>query len=136
MTGFGSHVGNASGGGSLGSDVTVSAHENPLFIESAFSLTNGLESVVLAYTSSNNKTKITGIFATVSGPVRVRVLINSVEVRRFETSPLERNALILFSEHRPLMSAQQIEVKVELFNFYSYHSPYSGLVSLEGYIKP
>lgn len=136
MTGFGSQVGSNTGGGSLGSDVTVSGHANPYFSEGIFDLSNGNITEVFELVSTNNNFRLTGIFVTVSAAVRVRVLINDIEIRRYETSPVDRNAKIVFTEHRPLLSGQKLEITVELFSFYAYYSPYSGLYSVEGYIKP
>lgn len=116
-----------------GDNIAISAHANQIFAEAADTVTTAVFEEIFSYTSADNNTKITEVFCTVGTPSLVQLKINGAVKRQFWTSPLERNALFEFTEHRSLLNTQilSIEVKIDRLILSSYDT----FVSMEGYIS-
>ena len=115
-----------------GDNISISAHLNPLFAEASSSLTLSTYQQVFSYTSVDANTKIVFLQISVETTANIKVKINGIVKREYRTSPMERQANIIFHEHKslPIGAILTVEVQPErMFN-----SPYSVFSAMEGYI--
>ena len=116
-----------------GDNISVSAHPQQVFQEYSDIITTASFEEIFSYTSADNRTRLLNIVSTVSTPSLIQVKINGTIVRQLWTSPLERNAVFKFDEHRPLLSGQTITVEAKVERLI--HSTYETFTSLEGYLN-
>jgi hypothetical protein len=117
-----------------GDNIAISAHpaSDQIFQETSDTLTtNGYEEI-FSYTSASNATRIIEVECTAETASTFRLKINGVIKKVKRSSPLERNIIFEFKEHRPLNNgiAISVEARVDRKIF----SSYSTFTSLEGYI--
>lgn len=115
-----------------GDNVAISAHPDPIFAQNEDSLTDLLPKSVFSYTSTNSNTRVIALNVTADTPVMLKVLLNGIEIRRHFTSPMERNAHIVFEENRPIPTGTTISVVAQLFR--QFCPSYSVFTSMEGYL--
>jgi hypothetical protein len=115
-----------------GDNISISAHLNPLFAEASSSLTLSTYQQVFSYTSTNANTRISAIISSISTTANAVVKINGTIIRKFRTSPSERQASFIFYEHRPLPLGAVLTVEVQPDR--TINSPFDVFTSLEGYL--
>lgn len=116
---------------SLGEEVVVIGHANPIFAQEAYSITTANFEEIFSYTSVASTTRILTINCTASTPSVFQVMINGAQIQEKWSSPTERNVIFTFSEFRPLLFGEilSVEAKVERYIWPSY----SSFTSMDGY---
>lgn len=117
-----------------GDNIAISSHPeaDQIFLEATDTLTtNGYEEI-FSYTSTSNSTRILVIECTADTSSTFRIKIGGVIKKVKRSSPLERNVVFEFKEHRPLSNgtAISVEARVDRKIFASYGT----FTSLEGYL--
>lgn len=115
-----------------GDNVAISAHPAPIFTEAADTLDAPGYKQIFSYTSSNSGTRVSLVVVAVSTTSNIQLKINGAVKREYRTSPSDRQASFLFSEHRPLPAGSILTVEVEAERFI--RPQYLTFTSLEGYI--
>ena len=115
-----------------GDNVAISSHPVQIFADNASSITTIGFQQVFSYTSLSSLTRVSFISVAVSTTANILVKINGVIKREYRTSPMERQANIIFHEHRPLPSGATITIEVQPERLI--HTSYSTFVALEGYL--
>jgi hypothetical protein len=115
-----------------GDNISISAHPIQIFEENSDTLTTATFTEIFTFTASDNDTKISALHCTVSTPARFRVLINNEVKYEKWSSPIERNVVFEFKEHRSLASSDTISVEARVERLIK--STYDTFVTLEGYI--
>lgn len=116
-----------------GDNVAISAHPQQIFDELADTITTSGFEVIYTYTSTSNRTRVTNVTSTVSTPSLIQLKINGTIVRQFWTSPIERNAVFNFTEHRELQNGDVLTVEAKVDRLI--HATYETFTSLEGYLN-
>lgn len=113
--------------------VSIGAHSNQIFDEAEDTITTANSEEIYSFTSTNNNTRIVKLECTVSTPSKVSLKIDGSIKKIFRTSPMERNIIFKFDEHKTLSNGQilTIEAQVERKILTTYES----FVALEGYIE-
>jgi hypothetical protein len=115
-----------------GDNISISAHLNPLFSEAASTLTLSTYQQVFSYTSTNANTRISAIISSISTTANAVVKINGTIIRKFRTSPAERQASFIFHEHRPLPLGAILTVEVQPDRMLN--APFDVFTNMEGYL--
>lgn len=117
-----------------GDNIAVSAHPDPIFDEASDTIATDSFEQIYSYTSSNTRTRIISIECSINTTSWVRVKIGSDIIRELRISPMKRNVVFTFREHRPLGNGETISVEAKVDKFFSNNSPYNTFTSLEGYL--
>lgn len=115
-----------------GDNIAISGHSSPVFDEAADVLTDLSYKKIFEYTSSNSSTKIIKLECTCETVANFRVKIGTDIIKVLRSSPIERNIVFKFEEHRPLPNASVISVEAQIERQFS--PSYETFVSMEGYI--
>lgn len=115
-----------------GDNIAISGHPNSIFSEAASTLTLPGYQQVFSYTSVNANTKIAAIVSSISTTANAVVKLNGTIIKKFRTSPAERQASFIFYEHRPLPLGAVITVEVQPDRMLN--APFDVFTSLEGYL--
>lgn len=115
-----------------GDNVAISGHNSPLFDQNTDALTTLAYTKIFEYTSTNANTKIIKLECTCETVTNFRVKIGSTIIKTLRSSPIERNIVFKFEEHRPLPSGSKISVEGQIERQFA--PSYETFVSMEGYI--
>lgn len=117
-----------------GDNIAISAHPiaQQIFQEAEDTITTALAEEIFSYTSANNNTRLLQLECTVSTDSVVDLKINGVIKRRKITSPLERNVIFKFEEHRPLLNGQSVTIEARVLR--KIKNSYYTFTSLEAYL--
>lgn len=115
-----------------GDNVAISGHSAPIFAEQANTLTNTSYTQIFTYTSVNANTKIIKLECTCETTTNFRVKIGSTIIKVLRSSPIERNIMFRFDEHRPLLTGNVLSVEAQVER--QFFASYDTFVSMEGYI--
>ena len=116
-----------------GDNIAISGHPNSIFSEAASTLTLAGYQQVFSYTSVNANTKVAAIVSSISTTANAVVKLNGTIIKKFRTSPAERQASFIFYEHRPLPLGAVITVEVQPDRMLN--APFDVFTSLEGYVS-
>lgn len=116
-----------------GDSVSIGPHQNQIFQESSSALTVPGFQEIFSYTSVDSNTKIVQLEATASTPTIFTASVNGNIIRTLRSSPLEKNVVFVFKEHRSLANSDilTVEAKAERFRLTSYDT----FVAMEGYVQ-
>ena len=115
-----------------GDNIAISGHPNQIYNQFADTLTTTTFEQIFYYTSTDNNTKILLVETTGGTPSTFRVKINGTIIREKRSSPLEKNIIFSFLEHRPLASGSVITVEAKVDRLIQ--ASHDTFTSIEGYI--
>ena len=118
---------------SSGDSISIGAHPNQIFDETADTITTAAFEEIYSYTSTADNTRIVLVECTVSTPSILQLKINGAIKRVLRTSPTERNIRFDFSEHRKLTNGQTLSVEAKVERLIK--ASYSSFTALEGYLE-
>jgi len=114
-----------------GDNIAISGHASPVFDEAADTITTASYEEVYSYVAAAI-TNIEKIETTVDTTATFRVKLNGVVIKVLRSSPLEKNVVFTFKEHRVLADTDEISVEARVDRFK--RTSYDTFVSLEGYL--
>ena len=116
-----------------GDNVAISGHAAPLFYEQASAITTLAYTSIFSFTSINAATKIIKLECTCATTANFRVKIDSTIIKVLRSSPIERNIVFRFEEHRPLLLGKVLTVEAQIER--QFQPSYDTFIAMEGYIS-